>query len=43
MAREHRGVGRQVTLRVERGGKAFDQKVTLGLLAELPQARGRHP
>ena len=37
------GVGRQVTLRVERGGKAFDQKVTLGLLAELPQARGRHP
>jgi serine protease Do len=28
------GVGRQVTLRLERGGKVFDQKVTLGLLSE---------
>ena len=26
------GVGRTVTLRVQRGGQAFDQKVTLGLL-----------
>jgi serine protease Do len=37
------GVGRQVTLRVERGGKVFDQKVTLGLLQESPRgvAAGR--
>jgi serine protease Do len=34
------GVGRQVTLRLERGGRIFDQKVTLGLLAALPQRRG---
>ena len=35
------GVGRQVTLRVEREGKLFDQKVTLGQLPDRPQRRGR--
>jgi serine protease Do len=35
------GVGRQVTLRMERAGKMFDQKVTLGLLPERPAPRGR--
>ncbi len=30
------GVGRQVTLRLERDGKLFDQKVTLGQLGERP-------
>ena len=30
------GVGRQVTLRVQREGKVFDQKVTLGELSERP-------
>jgi serine protease Do len=37
------GVGRQVTLRLERAGKVFDQKVTLGLLppvAATPLERG---
>ncbi|HEY8042135.1 MAG TPA: trypsin-like peptidase domain-containing protein [Polyangiaceae bacterium] len=32
------GVGRSVTLRVQRGDKAFDLKVTLGLLPEPPAA-----
>ena len=31
------GVGRQVTLRLERGGKVFDQKVTLGQLPASPR------
>ena len=35
------GVGRQVTLRVQRDGKLFDQKVTLGLLPVQPPGRGR--
>jgi serine protease Do len=30
------GVGRQVTLRVQRDGKTFDLRVTLGLLQEQP-------
>jgi serine protease Do len=33
------GVGRTVTLRVLREGKAFDAKVTLGLLEEAPPSR----
>jgi serine protease Do len=35
------GVGRQVTLRLQRAGKMFDQKVTLGLLPERAQPRSR--
>ena len=35
------GVGRQVTLRLERDGKLFDQKVTLGQLTERAPGRGR--
>jgi serine protease Do len=35
------GVGRSVTLRVQRGGKQFDQKVTLGQLPEAPPAAPR--
>jgi serine protease Do len=38
------GIGRQVTLRVERAGKVFDQKVTLGPLEDAPRGfvgRGR--
>jgi serine protease Do len=35
------GVGRQVTLRIERSGKLFDQKVTLGQLPERTPARTR--
>ena len=31
------GVGRQVTVRVVRAGKAFDQRVTLGRLADPPR------
>lgn len=31
------GVGKTVTLRVDRSGKLFDQKVTLGQLQEAPQ------
>jgi serine protease Do len=34
------GVGRSVTVRVQRDGKAFDQKVTLGQLPEQPAAPG---
>ena len=34
------GVGRSVTLRVQREGKQFDQKVTLGQLPEQPPAPG---
>ncbi len=36
------GVGRQVTLRLERAGKLFDQKVTLGQLADRTE-RERDP
>ena len=42
VAREHAGVGRTVTLRVQREGKPFDQKVTLGQLPEQPR-RGPGP
>jgi serine protease Do len=35
------GVGTQVTLRVARQGKLFDQKVTLGQLAQLPPQSGQ--
>jgi serine protease Do len=35
------GVGRQVTLRIERGGKRFDEKITLGALSDRPSGRGR--
>jgi serine protease Do len=34
------GVGRNVTLRVQRDHKTFDQKVTLGVLPEQPSAAG---
>ncbi|HEY8088621.1 MAG TPA: trypsin-like peptidase domain-containing protein [Polyangiaceae bacterium] len=34
------GVGRTVTVRVQREGKQFDQKVTLGQLPTLPPAAG---
>jgi serine protease Do len=34
------GVGRTVTVRVQRQGKQFDQKVTLGQLPALPPAAG---
>ncbi len=37
------GVGRVVTVRVLREGKAFDQKVTLGLLPEQPVSPGPGP
>ena len=36
------GVGRQVTLRVERSGKLFDEKVTLGSLPDRAPGRGRN-
>ena len=37
------GVGRTVTVRVMREGKAFDQKLTLGALPEQPQAQLQSP
>jgi serine protease Do len=37
------GVGKTVTVRVMRAGKAFDQTLTLGQLAERPRAQRRHP
>jgi serine protease Do len=37
------GVGKTVTVRVIRAGKTFDQKVTLGQLAERPRQAHRRP
>ena len=41
VARQHAGVGQTVTLRVQREGKQFDQKVTLGPAAGAAPRRGR--